>query len=207
MEFRDEDLLKAQKELDEFERARYSAETIQAELKQSIYDSVIKINELPVHFSEREVLDGTATIWMPSDFRAMTQEEIEQNYLWGNRPQCGFGNSYLPFSIVFNHTEHKVPNELMGEFQKVVRQLFDRAGPKVVFFPDESFISGNHNISVLSFTSGTINSTLYSKMFFASVDDRVLIANICFETKFMERYVKISEEMVHSFRIVGREQE
>ena len=108
MEFRDEDLLKAQKELDEFERARYSAETIQAELKQSIYDGVIKINELPVHFSEREVLDGTATIWMPSDFRTMTQEEIEQNYLWGNRPQCGFGNSYLPFSIVFNHTEHKV---------------------------------------------------------------------------------------------------
>ena len=44
-------------------------------------------------------------------------------------------------------------------------------------------------------------------MFFASVDDRVLIANICFETKFMERYVKISEEMVHSFRIIGREQE
>lgn len=206
MEFRDEEILKAKRDLEEFDRARFSEDTIKEELEQSIYDGVMRINEVPVQFSERDVLDGKAAIWMPTDFRAMTAEEITINYQWGNRPQSGYGNAYLPLSIVFNHTEHKIPNALMGDFRKVVRQLFDRAGPKVGFLPDESFVSGSHNISVLSFTSGTIDTTIYNKMFFSSVEDRVVIGSINFETKHMQRYVKIAEEIVHSYRIIGDEE-
>lgn len=206
MEFRDEEILKAKRDMAEFEKTRHSDEIIKAELEQSIYDQVIKINNIPVQFAEREVVDGKATIWMPSDFRAMTAEEISTDYQWGNKPQFGFGSTYLPLSIVFHHTEHKIPNSYIGEFNKVVKLLFERAGPKVKFFPDETFISGQHNIAVLSFTSGTVDTTLYNKMSFSSVEDRIMIVSISFESKHMKRYVKIAEEMTHSYRVIGDEE-
>ena len=49
----DEELLKKRELLEQFERERFSQETIEKEKEQSIFDGEINVNMVPVNFAER----------------------------------------------------------------------------------------------------------------------------------------------------------
>lgn len=121
MESVDEKIIKQREAMEEFERQRFSRETIEKENEQSIVEGTIEINKVPVEFSERLLFDGQIGIWMPVDFEELSQENINAIYLLGNKPDMVFGNSYLNFSIGFHYTENEVPEEYMGEFGKLVQ--------------------------------------------------------------------------------------
>lgn len=129
MEYMDEKILKQREALEEFEKQRFSEETIKEENKQSIFQGTIQINKIPVSFSERLIMDKKVGIWMPEDFEELTPEAIEAIYLLGNKPDVVFGNSYLNLSVGLNYTDN-VPNEYMGEFVKLARLIMERMGPK-----------------------------------------------------------------------------
>lgn len=207
MEFMDEQILKVRKQMDEQIKINYSEETIKKELEQSIYDGNIEINGIPVQFSEREILDGKAVIWMPTDFALMTKEEIERQYPLGNRPQVVYYNSYLPLTVVLNHTVNEIPDQHIQEMAAFAKRMLDRCGPKTKFFLDENFMSGSHHISVLNFTSATLTSIIFNKMFVISLEGRVLIGNINFDNKFSKRYEKLATEIVHSVKIINDEED
>ena len=60
--------------------------------------------------------------------------EISAIYLLGNKPQIVWGNTYLNFSLGFHYTEHKVPNEFMGDFAKIAKMMLEKTGPKVTIY-------------------------------------------------------------------------
>ena len=131
MEYMDEKILKQREALEEFEKQRFSEETIKEENKQSIFQGTIQINKIPVSFSERLIMDKKVGIWMPEDFEELTPEAIEGDLiLLGNKPDVVFGNSYLNLSVGLNYTDNEVPNEYMGEFVKLARLIMERMGPK-----------------------------------------------------------------------------
>ena len=81
MENMDEKILKQREALEEFEKQRFSEETIKEENKQSIFQGTVQVNKIPVSFSERLVMDKRAAIWIPEDFEELTPEAIEAIYL------------------------------------------------------------------------------------------------------------------------------
>ena len=102
MENMDEKIIKQRAAMEEFEKQRFSKETIEKENEQSIFEGTIEVNKIPVKFSERLLFDGQIGIWMPEDFEELSQENIDAIYLLGNKPDMVFGNSYLNFSLGFN---------------------------------------------------------------------------------------------------------
>ena len=202
MENMDEKIIKQRAAMEEFEKQRFSKETIEKENEQSIFEGTIEVNKIPVKFSERLLFDGQIGIWMPEDFEELSQENIDAIYLLGNKPDMVFGNSYLNFSLGFNYTENEVPNEYMGEFGKLARMILEKMGPKTNIYVQKTQLKGKHTISWLELTSHTVTDTVYNIMFFSSLKGRVLIGFINFNYKFLERYKPIADEIRESFPFI-----
>ncbi len=198
----DEKIIKQRAAMEEFERQRFSKETIEQENKQSIFEGTIEINKIPVKFSKRILFDGQIGIWMPEDFEELSQENINAIYLLGNKPDMVFGNSYLNFSIGFHHTENEVPDEYMGEFGKLARMILEKMGPKTNIYTQKTEVKDEHTISWLELTSHTVTDTVYNIMFFSSFKKRVLIGFINFHYRFLERYKPIADEIRESFHFI-----
>ncbi len=203
----DEEILKQRAALEEFEKQRFSKETIAEENKQSIFNGEILINKIPVTFEEKLLLENKIGMWMPEDFEALSEETIAAIYLLGNKPELVLGNSYLTFSVGFHYTQHKVPNEYMGDFLKIAKLTLERSGPKVRIVSEKVQKVGKHTVSSLELISHTVTDSVYNIMFFSSLEERVLIGFINFNCKFMERYKVIAKEMLQSFRFIEDEQE
>lgn len=203
----DEKILKERAKYEEFQKKRFAKETIEEENKQSIQSGTILINQIPVTFSERIILEDKAAIWMPDDFEELTQEEISTIYLLGNKPQIVWGNTYLNFSLGFHYTEHKVPNEYMGDFAKIAKMMLEKTGPKVTIYGMKNRKSGKHNISYLELVSHTLDAAIYNIMFFSSLEERILIGFMNFGYKHSKRYQPIALEMLETFRFLEDEEE
>lgn len=203
----DEEILKQRAAVEKFEKERFSAETIEEENKQSIFDGEITINKIPVNFQERLLIDQKIGILMPDDFEEMSPETIAAIYLLGNKPELVLGNSYLNFSVGFHYTQHEVPNEYMGDFPKIARLILERMGPKVRIMSEKVRQAGKHTVSSLELISHTVTDSVYNVMFFSSLEGRILLGFINFNYKFLDRYKPIAREMVESFRFVDDEKE
>lgn len=203
----DEEILKQRAAAEQFEKMRYSEETIDKENEQSIFQGEIVINQIPVTFQEKLLINEKVGVWMPEDFEAIPEEAIAQIYLLGNKPELVMGNSYLNFSIGFHYTEHEVPNEYMGDFLKIARLMLERCGPKVRIMSEKVRQVGNHTVSTLELISHTISDSVYNIMFYSSLEGKILIGFINFSNRFTKRYLPIAREMVESFRFVEDEKE
>lgn len=203
----DEEILKQRAAMEEFEKQRFSKETVEKENEQSIFDGEIQINKIPVTFEEKLLIENKIGMWMPEDFEALSEEAIAAIYLLGNKPELVMGNSYLTFSVGFHYTQHEVPNEYMGDFLKIAKLTLERSGPKVRIVSEKVQKIGKHTVSSLELISHTVTDSVYNIMFFSSLEGRVLIGFINFNCKFMERYKSIAREMLQSFRFVEDEQE
>lgn len=199
----DEELLRQKAKIEEFERERFSEETVEAETGQSIFQGTISIHKIPVAFAEKTLLDGKAAIWMPEDFEAISPEAVAAIYLLGNKPELVMGNAYLNFSVGFHYTQHEVPDEYMGDFLKIARMALERCGPKVKILSEKVRKVGKHTVSHMHLLSHTITDTVYNVMFFSSLEGRILIGFINFSNRYRKRYLPIAEEMLQSFRFTG----
>lgn len=176
----DEELIRKRELLEQFERERFSQETIEKENSQSIFDGRIQVNMVPVTFAERTFLDGKAAIWMPEDFEELTPEEVAVSYPLGNKPDKVYSNSYLDLAAGYNYTQHEVPEEYMGDFLKIARLALERTGPKVRILTENVKKTEGHTISSIEMISHTITESIYNLMYFTSLEGRVLLGFINF---------------------------
>lgn len=200
----DEELIKKRELLEQFERERFSQETIEKENGQSIFDGEIQVNMVPVTFGERIFLDGKAAIWMPEDFEELTPEEVAVSYPLGNKPDKVYSNSYLDLAAGYNYTQHEVPDEYMGDFLKIARLALERTGPKVRILSENVRKTEKHTISSIEMISHTITESIYNLMYFTSLEGRVLLGFINFNCKNRKRYKPIAQEMLSSFRLTDK---
>lgn len=207
MEQMDEKLLKAKKQMEEMEKSRHSSETIEEELKQSIYDEQMTIYKIPVQFKPFELMDGKMSIYMPQDFNQVEEEVIAQVYPLGNKPQYVFSNGYLYFSIGFSYTQQSIPNEQMKEFSQLAKVILERVGPKAQIYEAKHHQVGDDYISTLTLITQTLEQAMYNQMFFCSLEGRLLIGFINFPAKYNERLKPLAKEIVQSFKIIHKEEE
>lgn len=207
MEYSDELIIKARQERDRFEEARHSQETVEQEIKQSIYDEVVHVFGIPVQFEDFNIIDGRASIRMPSDFIARSQEEIESVYFLGSKPQYVFSDGFLNFMVALNWTSNAIAEEHIFDFTKFAKNAIERIGPKARILNTEKLQRENGNMSILQFIAQTIDSVNYNVMFFVSLEGRLFIGSINFEQKYAKRLLPLALEMAKSFTINGQREE
>ena len=204
MDYIDENILKAKHQQEEAKKQATSEENINKENSQSIYDDLITIYGIPVVFEDRNIIQDYASIRMPNDFTERTPEEIASVYFHGSRPQYVFSNEYLPFMLALNWTSNMISNEKIIDFANVAKTLIQRVGPKSRILKSSTLKREEGNLSILQFTAQTLESINMNIMFFASIENRLLIGSITFQKKDANRLQPIALEMAKSFHLLHK---
>ena len=206
-EFSDELIIKARQEREKLEEARHSEEVVEEENKQSIYDEHISIFGIPVVFADFSLLEGRASIRLPKDFTERSEEEIASVYYLGSKPQTVFSNGYLNFMAAFHWTGNLITDGNIFDFTRFAKQAIERIGPKSRILNVEKRKQGEHSVAILEFLAQTIDSVNYNVMFFASIEERLLIGSITFDQKYVKRLQPLALEIARSFRIMEEKEE
>lgn len=201
MNYTDEAILMARRQMERNEQESHSDKVIREELKQSIYDGEIKIFHVPVAFAEKELLDGQMTMWLPEDFTPRTREEIERVYFLGNSPQEVYSNTYLDFALALNWTSHQVSEESLFEVGKSIQYMMQRVGPQMKNLGEEKLERKEGNLILFKLLANAIDGVNYMNMFCASVEGRLLLGTLSFDQKLSKRLAPLTEEIVKSLRI------
>lgn len=205
MDYIDESIIKAKRQQEEAQKQATSEEAIDKENEQSIYDELVTIFGIPVIFKDRNILQNHAVIRMPEDFTERTPEEIASVYYLGSKPQYVFSNEYLGFMLALNWTSNMISNDNIIDFTKAAKALIQRVGPKSRMFKESTLKRNDGNLSILQFTVQTLESINMNVMFFASIDNRLLIGSITFQQKDAKRLNSIALEMAKSFHLSHHE--
>lgn len=206
-EYSDELIIKARRKMEEAQKESHSEKVVQQELQQSIYDDVVTIFEIPVVFKDWNIIEDRATIRMPSDFIARTDEEIASVYALGTKPQYVYSNGYLNFMIAFNWTTNLISNDNIHDFTQFASRAIERTGPQCRILNTERLNRPDCNLAILQFLAQTLDSVNMNVMFFASVEGRLLIGSITFNQKDADRLRPLAVEMTKSFHLNCAEEE
>ena len=205
-EYSDELIIKARRKMEEAEKARHSSEVVMRELQQSIYDDVLTVFDIPVIFKDWEIIEGRATIRMPSDFILRTDDEVSRVYALGSKPQYVYSNGYLGFMIAFNWTNNMISNDNIHDFTQFASRAIERTGPQCRIVNTEKLVRPDCNMAILQVFAQTLDSVNLNVMFFVSVEGRLLIGSITFNQKDADRLRPLAVEMAKSFHLNSMEE-
>lgn len=205
-EYSDELIIKARRKIEEAEKARHSSDVVKRELQQSIYDDVLMIFDIPVIFKEWDIIEGRATIRMPSDFILRTDDEISRVYALGSKPQYVYSNGYLSFMIAFNWTNNMISNDNIHDFSQFASRAIERTGPQCRIVNTEKLHRPDCNMTILQVLAQTLDSVNMNVMFFVSMEGRLLIGSITFNQKDADRLRPLAVEMAKSFHLKSTEE-
>lgn len=204
-EYSDELIIKARQKMEEAEKARHSSDVVKRELQQSICDDVLMIFDIPVIFKEWDIIEGRATIRMPSDFILRTDDEISRVYALGSKPQYVYSNGYLSFMIAFNWTNNMISNDNIHDFSQFASRAIERTGPQCRIVNTEKLHRPDCNMTILQVLAQTLDSVNMNIMFFVSIEGRLLIGSITFNQKDADRLRPLAVEMAKSFHLNSTE--
>lgn len=201
MEYMDEELLKAKRQLQEQEKKSMSEETLERELKESIFDGKIHIFEREVVFARRIISELGISIYMPEEFFKLDDETRKIIYPMDRAPSYVYCSDKINFQIAFNYTENNVPNDGIARFMIIAKKLIENMGPKVRILGTAVIEKDGKNIGIMEFLSKAIDMTMYNVMFYFSLEERLMIGTINFPSEYKKRLVKVAKEIIDSLKI------
>lgn len=201
----DEYIKQAKKMLESIEEIAKLDEEIEKEKVGSILDSYTSIFGIHVEFEDINLFDDKAKIRMPKSFYSRTDEEIKEVYFLGQQPQMVFSDGILPFMLSFNYTESKVLDHQIEEFSKIAKNMINRVGSKSKIMGEQFLKRGNGNIFILETLMQTLDGVSFNLLFFTSIEEKLCIGSVVFDSKYSKRLIKVAKEIATTFEIVVNE--
>lgn len=202
MAYRDEELLRLRQKAEEFNKQRVSEDTLEEELKESIYDPATHITKIPVVFEERELLDGRITMRVPKDFERLSDDMVRQQFIMDSKPQFVYELPYLPFGLTFMLTEIQGDEARIDQMFPYMLRTLKNVGPNVrVLSKGKKVVHGTY-IRWFEAVAQTITEPSYRTVFVFALNGRVVIGCLTCPSRLKKRYQPVMEEMLESLQIL-----
>lgn len=198
MEYRDEELMAEKKAAAQEQINKLEIQSLEAQLKESIYDECIHVDDLEIKFSRREFEDLGMSIYMPTTFDFMDDEVKAAFYPIGNAPKYVMVDYDIPFQLTLNKTGHKVPDDGMEKFIEISSKLMENHGPKAKIVGKGIVRVKDHNIGIMEVATRAMDSNVHNVMFNISINGEIVMCNIHFVTKYCKRLSVVAKEMIDS---------
>lgn len=205
MEHMDEEILKQKKLLRQQEEKRSSAENMEQEAEESIYDEVVHVIGKETHFERRQIPELGISIFMPETFFMLTDDIRSIIYPAGNAPSHVFAGEDIPFQLAVSMTEHKIPEERMKEFMKQTVKVLEAVGPKVKITETSMEEKEHFRIGIMEFASRAADMAVYNIQFCVSRENGLLMGTVNFPGKYKKRMVPLAKQMIQSLELTKEE--
>lgn len=200
MEFKDEEILKTKKLLEEAEK-----ESKENEPEGSIYDEEVSIIGEKVSFERRVISELKVSIYMPKTFFLFTDDIKKLIYPAGNAPSHVFGGENINFQMLLSQTVHAVPDSGIKEFINVSSRTLEAVGPKVTIVEKKVIEKTDFHIGILSFVSRAVDMMVYNMQYYVSINGRLLMGSVTFPSKYKKRMIPLAYEIIESLEIIKEE--
>ena len=212
MAYKDEEILKAKREIEQAEKKIEANKNQEAEAQESIYDEKVHIIGVETHFERRQIPELKVSIYMPENFFQLADDIKKLIYPAGNAPSHVFAGEDINFQMALSQTVHKVPDSGMKEFVDTSAQILQAIGPKVTIVEKivEEKVDDNgdsFHIGMLAFVSKAVEMMVYNIQYFVSIDGQLLLGTINFPSKFKKRMIPMAKEIIRSIEIIKTEEE
>ena len=212
MEYKDEEILKKKKEIEQAEKKSEANKNQESEAQESIYDEKVHIIGVETHFERRQMPELKVSIYMPENFFQLADDIKKLIYPAGNAPSHVFAGEDINFQMALSQTVHKVPDSGMKEFVDTSAQILQAIGPKVTIVEKivEEKVDDNgdsFHIGMLAFVSKAVDMMVYNIQYFVSIDGQLLLGTINFPSKFKKRMIPMAKEIIRSIEIIKTEEE
>ena len=199
MGYKDEEIMAEKKAAALKKIQELEGKKLEAQLKESIYDECIHVDDKEIRFSRRTFADLGISIYMPETFFLFTDDVKHLVYPGANAPTHVFGGENINFQMSFHQTEHIVPDDGMKKFMDITADLMKAVGPRVTIIEKKVLEKEDFHIGVLQFVSRAIDMMVYNFQYYISMeDDRLLIGGITFPSKYKKRFFPLAKEMIDS---------
>lgn len=203
--YRDEEIM-AEKKNTALKKIRELEESVlEAQLKESIYDDCIHVDDKEIKFAKREFEDLGISIYMPETFELMDEEVKNAFYPLGNAPKYVFVDYEIPFQITLNKTGHKVPDEGMMKFIDISAKVMENHGPKSKIIGKGVVRQNDHNIGIMEVATRAMDSNVHNVMFNISVNGEIVMGNIHFVMAYAKRLSVVAKEIIDSINYLEDE--
>ena len=212
MEYKDEEILKKKKEIEQAEKKLEANQNQESEAQESIYDEKVHIIGVETHFERRQIPELKVSIYMPENFFQLADDIKTLIYPAGNAPSHVFAGEDINFQMALSQTVHKVPDSGMKEFVDTSAQILQAIGPKVtivekIIEEKEDDNGDSFHIGMIAFVSRAVDMMVYNIQYFVSIDGQLLLGTINFPSKFKKRMIPMAKEIIRSIEIIKTEEE
>ncbi len=138
---------------------------------------------------------------MPDDLREMTKEEIEGNYILGNRPQFLYTSDTLEISFVMNHTKNPLIDAQVPDMAEIAMSMLEKIKGNVKFYKKEKREINNKIVYKVEVVSSGIDDSVFTFNMYASLEGRLLLANISFGARKMATLHPLIMQMYDTLEI------
>lgn len=204
--YKDEEILKAKKAIEEEKKKNESAKNLVKEAEESIYDEKVHILGTEVKFEERIIEELGISIYMPETFFRFTDDLAKMVYPGGNSPSHVFGGENINFQMIFNRTQHTVSDDKMKEFMDLTSKVLKTIGPKVTIVEKKVVEKEDYHIGIMSFVSRAIDIMVFNVQYYVSLNGKLLMGGITFPSRYKKRFIPMAEEIITSLTILKEEE-
>ncbi len=206
MGYRDEEIMKERKSAAQAQMDALDEEQRERERQESIFDEFVHIEGREVRFARRPDEDVGISLYMPESFEKLDDETRKSFYPFGNPPKSVYADFETPFQITLNRTDSVVPDDGIPKFMKMSAKLLENYGPKSKILANGVVRLHDHNIGIMEAGTRAVDCNVHNVMFYVSVDDRVMIGNINFPTKYSKRMMPVAKQIIDSINFLTEEE-
>lgn len=202
MGYKDEEIMAEKKAAALKKIQELEGKKLEAQLKESIYDECIHVDDKEIRFSRRTFADLGISIYMPETFEQMEEEVKEALYPLKSAPKYVFVDYEIPFQITLNQTKHKVPDEGMSRFMDISSKIIENQGPKAKVLGKGVVRIKEHNVGILEVATRAIDGNVHNVMFNISINGQIVMGNIHFPAPYVKRLAVVAKEMMDSIEFI-----
>jgi len=126
---------------------------------------VVKYKKFDVE--EKEIMDGSLTMMMPSDFELMDEGLAKVKYPGEDRPDYIYSGEDTTVNLTFTMEESgQIDNEEVEEAKDILEKQIGRLYPASKIEDSQTIQAGEKNISFFSFDVPLLDGKVYNLMFF-----------------------------------------
>lgn len=167
----------------------------------SIYDGIVNLHGVECTFSERQIGEYPCYIYMPEQFRLMTDEEKDILFARTKPPKYAYGADELLLFLSVSIAESPMKDEQIRMFTSASRGPLEALIPQSKVYKTYVTEIDRKHVGHVELVSGGILGKIYNLMMYISMDDKLMVINIYTQNELKKNVFPYIEQMAESLRI------
>lgn len=147
-------------------------------IENDIHNGFIIVKYKKLEIEEKEILDGSLSMMLPSEFHIMDEDLAKAKYPDEDRPDYIYTNDDTTVNLTLSLDNNgEIDNEEVEEVKNLLAKQIKRLYPASKIEDSQTILAAEKNISFFSFDIPLIDGNLYNLMFFLEHRKQLLMGS------------------------------